>query len=98
MSDSDIKQLIKKSVAFRYKRDWKQFHNPKDLTRWLRPEYQNLEYKHSGGSRQQTGQQQEIVDPQDLRTSTIAVQTSAKLAWLYVAHSGKRTRERIEDI
>jgi len=28
---SDIKQLTKKIIAFREARDWKQFHNPKDV-------------------------------------------------------------------
>ena len=28
---SDIKELTKKIVAFRDARDWKQFHNPKDV-------------------------------------------------------------------
>ena len=28
---SDIKNLTKKIIEFRDKRDWKQFHNPKDL-------------------------------------------------------------------
>lgn len=28
---SDIKKLAKKIIAFRDARDWKQFHNPKDL-------------------------------------------------------------------
>ena len=28
---SEIKQLIKKITNFRNKRDWKQFHNPKDV-------------------------------------------------------------------
>lgn len=28
---SDIKQLTEKIIAFRDARDWKQFHNPKDL-------------------------------------------------------------------
>lgn len=29
---SDLRELQKKVVAFRDARDWKQFHNPKDLT------------------------------------------------------------------
>lgn len=28
---SDIQRIIQKLVKFRVKRDWKQFHNPKDL-------------------------------------------------------------------
>lgn len=28
---SDLKDLIQKIIAFREARDWKQFHNPKDV-------------------------------------------------------------------
>ena len=31
MNNDSIAELIKKTVAFRDARDWKQFHNPKDL-------------------------------------------------------------------
>jgi NTP pyrophosphatase (non-canonical NTP hydrolase) len=43
MSDSDIKQLINQLVAFRDERDWKQFHNPKDLAAALSIEAAELQ-------------------------------------------------------
>jgi NTP pyrophosphatase (non-canonical NTP hydrolase) len=43
MSDSQITGLIQKLVEFRDERDWKQFHNPKDLAAALSIEAAELQ-------------------------------------------------------
>lgn len=43
MPDSDIQKLIHKLVEFRDARDWKQFHNPKDLAAALSIEAAELQ-------------------------------------------------------
>ena len=43
MPDSDIRKLTDKIVAFRDARDWKQFHNPKDLAAGLAIEAAELQ-------------------------------------------------------
>ncbi len=43
MSDSPLSQITEKLIAFRHARDWKQFHNPKDLATALSIEAAELQ-------------------------------------------------------
>ncbi len=43
MHDSDLRTLLDKIIAFRDARDWKQFHNPKDLAAGLAIEAAELQ-------------------------------------------------------